>query len=91
MTSVRLAAAKDHAACSDLAAHHHEARWRGWRRTRIQNCCPRCGWFARDALPEPLAGLESWVDDAFAAIEGSPNEVRFDPLRSNPWDEADQQ
>ena len=50
-----------------------------------------CGWFARDALPEPLAGLESWVDDAFAAIEGSPNEVRFDPLRSNPWDEADQQ
>ena len=50
-----------------------------------------CGWFARDALPEPLAGLESWVDDAFAAIEGSPNEVRFDPLRSNPWDEVDQQ
>ena len=46
-----------------------------------------CGWFARDALPEPLAGLESWVDDAFAAIDGNLAEVRFDPPRSVPWQE----
>ena len=46
-----------------------------------------CGWFARDALPEPLAGLESCVDDAFAAIDGNLAEVRFDPPRSVPWQE----
>jgi len=46
-----------------------------------------CGWFARDALPEPLAGLESWVDDAFAAIDGNLAEVRFDAPRSLPWEE----
>ena len=46
-----------------------------------------CGWFARDALPEPLAGLEIWVDDAFAAIDGNLAEVRFDPPRSVPWQE----
>ena len=44
-----------------------------------------CGWFAREALPEPLAGLESWVDDAFAAIHGNLLGVRFDPPRSVPW------
>ena len=46
-----------------------------------------CGWVARDALPEPLAGLESWVDYAFAAIDGNLAEVRFDPPRSVPWQE----
>ena len=46
-----------------------------------------CGWFARDALPEPLAGLESWVDDAFAAIEGRTTGVRYDDPRSRPWEE----
>ena len=46
-----------------------------------------CGWFARDALHEPLAGLESWVDDAFAAIEGRTMGVRYDDPRSKPWEE----
>ncbi len=47
-----------------------------------------CGWFARDSLPEPLAGLETWVDDAFAAIEGRMTEVRYDGPRSKPWEEV---
>ncbi len=49
-----------------------------------------CGWFARDALPEPLAGLETWVEDAFAAIEGRLASVRFDSPRSMPWQEEPQ-
>jgi len=44
------------------------------------------GWFARDSLPEPLAGLESWVDTAFDAIEGKAKPAEFDPPRSLPWD-----
>ena len=43
----------DHHACDDLVAHHHEVHWRGWRRTRIQNGCPHCGWFARDISAWP--------------------------------------
>jgi ADP-ribose pyrophosphatase YjhB (NUDIX family) len=43
------------------------------------------GWFARDALPEPLAGFEQWGDLAFAAIEGRPAPVWFDPPRDPPW------
>ena len=46
-----------------------------------------CGWFARDALPAPVAGLDRWVDDACAAIDGNLAEVRFDPPRSVPWQE----
>ena len=49
-----------------------------------------CGWFARDSLPEPLAGLETWVEDAFAAIEGRLASVRFDSPRSMPWQEEPQ-
>ena len=49
-----------------------------------------CGWCARDSLPEPLAGLETWVEDAFAAIEGRLASVRFDSPRSMPWQEEPQ-
>ncbi|MDP7068188.1 MAG: NUDIX hydrolase N-terminal domain-containing protein [Acidimicrobiales bacterium] len=49
-----------------------------------------CGWFARDSLPAPLAGLESWVEDAFAAIEGRLAGVRFDAPRSMPWQDETQ-
>ena len=49
-----------------------------------------CGWFARDSLPEPLAGLETWVEDAFTAIEGRLASVRFDSPRSMPWQEEPQ-
>jgi len=45
------------------------------------------GWFARDSLPEPLAGLERWVDSAFAAIGGAAAATTFDMPRSFPWEE----
>jgi ADP-ribose pyrophosphatase YjhB (NUDIX family) len=43
------------------------------------------GWFADDALPEPLAGPERWVDLAFAAIRGEPVEPAFDRPRPETW------
>jgi ADP-ribose pyrophosphatase YjhB (NUDIX family) len=43
------------------------------------------GFFARDSLPEPLAGAARWVDLAFAAIEGRQVSAVFDPPRTPPW------
>src|SRR5690242_18521328 len=43
------------------------------------------GFFARDALPWPLAGGERWVDLAFAAINGEERAAEFDPPRTPPW------
>lgn len=43
------------------------------------------GFFARDALPWPLAGGERWVDLAFAAIDGEERPCEFDPPRTPPW------
>ncbi|HEY7136608.1 MAG TPA: NUDIX hydrolase N-terminal domain-containing protein [Acidimicrobiia bacterium] len=43
------------------------------------------GFFARDALPWPLAGGERWVDLAFAAINGEERAADFDPPRTPPW------
>ena len=43
------------------------------------------GWFARDALPTPMAGADLWRDFAFAAIDGTPMPVHFDPPRDRPW------
>jgi ADP-ribose pyrophosphatase YjhB (NUDIX family) len=43
------------------------------------------GWFAQDALPEPLAGFNRWVEAAFAAIRGEPIDVLFDPPRNPTW------
>lgn len=43
------------------------------------------GFFARDALPWPLAGGARWVDLAFAAIDGEKRPVEFDPPRTPPW------
>lgn len=43
--------------------------------------CLEVGWFAEDALPSPLAGVERWGRAAFAAIRGEPVEVVFDPPR----------
>lgn len=51
----------------DLAAHPLE--------------CADVGWFARDALPSPLAARDRWVPAAFAAIDGEPHDVIFDPPR----------
>lgn len=47
--------------------------------------CMDVGFFAADALPEPLAGGEGWTDLAFAAIRGDLAEVRFDPPRVPVW------
>ena len=47
--------------------------------------CLDVGWFAEDALPEPLAGGARWVPQAFRAIRGEPVEVLFDPPRDPPW------
>ena len=47
--------------------------------------CADVGWFAEDALPEPLAGFERWGPQAFAAIRGEPVEVQFDPPRPDVW------
>lgn len=46
------------------------------------------GWFAQDALPEPLAGYSQWGELAFAAIRGEPVPVLFDEPRDPPWREA---
>lgn len=54
-----------------LAAHPLEAR--------------AVGWFARDALPKPLAGPDRWVDLAFRAIAGDPLDVFFDAPRAETW------
>ena len=43
------------------------------------------GFFARDALPWPLAGGARWVDTAFAAIEGEQRPADFDLPRTPPW------
>jgi ADP-ribose pyrophosphatase YjhB (NUDIX family) len=47
--------------------------------------CRDVGWFAEDALPSPLAGIERWGPTAFAAIRGEPVEVAFDPPREPFW------
>jgi ADP-ribose pyrophosphatase YjhB (NUDIX family) len=39
------------------------------------------GFFGRDNLPEPLAGMGNWVEQAFAAIEGSEHPTQFDMPR----------
>jgi ADP-ribose pyrophosphatase YjhB (NUDIX family) len=43
------------------------------------------GFFARDRLPQPLAGAHRWVDLAFAAIGGEQRPCSFDPPRTPPW------
>ena len=43
------------------------------------------GWFGRDSLPQPLAGYDFWGEQAFAAIDGHPLEVKFDPPRDPVW------
>jgi ADP-ribose pyrophosphatase YjhB (NUDIX family) len=47
--------------------------------------CLGAGFFAEDALPEPLAGGAAWTQFAFAAIRGDLDDVQFDPPRSPVW------
>lgn len=46
--------------------------------------CLDVGWFAEDALPVPLAGVDRWKAAAFAAIRGEQVDVVFDPPRPSP-------
>jgi ADP-ribose pyrophosphatase YjhB (NUDIX family) len=45
------------------------------------------GWFAEDALPQPLAGWERWAPHAFRAIRGERVDVLFEPPRKPMWRE----
>jgi len=47
--------------------------------------CRDVGWFALDALPQPLAGAERWGTHVFAALRGEPVEVLFDRPRQPMW------
>jgi hypothetical protein len=43
------------------------------------------GWFAEDALPDPLAGGGHWEQMAFRALRGEPFDVVFDSPRPSTW------
>ena len=47
--------------------------------------CADVGWFAPDALPFPMAGVELWGDHVFAAIRGEPVDVLYHPVRKQVW------
>jgi ADP-ribose pyrophosphatase YjhB (NUDIX family) len=51
--------------------------------------CADAGWFARGALPDPLAGADRWVDAAFRAIDGEHVDPEFDMPRDPLWRDAD--
>ena len=43
------------------------------------------GFFARDDLPWPVAGIQRWGEFAFAAIDGKQLPASFEPPRTPPW------
>jgi ADP-ribose pyrophosphatase YjhB (NUDIX family) len=47
--------------------------------------CLDAGFFAEDALPDPLAGGQSWTELAFSAIRGDLGDAQFDPPRTPVW------
>jgi ADP-ribose pyrophosphatase YjhB (NUDIX family) len=47
------------------------------------------GFFAEDALPGYVAGVEQWGRLAFAAIRGEPVQVLYDRPRDPPWRPGD--
>ncbi len=47
--------------------------------------CADVGFFAEHDLPVPIAGADSWAENAFRAIRGEDVGVDFDPPRSPPW------
>jgi ADP-ribose pyrophosphatase YjhB (NUDIX family) len=48
--------------------------------------CRDVGWFAEDAMPEPLAGREQWAT-IFAALRGEDVPVFFDAPRDPVWEQ----
>ncbi|MBW8825519.1 MAG: NUDIX hydrolase N-terminal domain-containing protein [Acidobacteria bacterium] len=49
--------------------------------------CADAGWFSEDDLPSPLAGIDRWGPNAFAALRGEPVDVFFQPPRTPIWRE----
>ena len=49
--------------------------------------CSDVGFFAEDALPEPIVAPERWAPQAFAAIRGEDVPVVFDDVRDRPWEQ----
>jgi ADP-ribose pyrophosphatase YjhB (NUDIX family) len=47
--------------------------------------CADVGFFAEDDLPDPVAGVESWGEHAFAAIRGEVVDVQYDLPRPAVW------
>jgi ADP-ribose pyrophosphatase YjhB (NUDIX family) len=47
--------------------------------------CEDVGWFAPDALPEPLASSNHWGEHALAAIRGDDVGVLYDEPRPDVW------
>jgi len=47
------------------------------------------GFFGRDNLPWPLAGVQRWGELAFAAIDGQALPCDFDPPRTPVWRDLD--
>ena len=52
--------------------------------------CSDVGFFAEDSLPEPLIGVDRWVQRAFAAIRNEALDVEFDSVRVAPWEIEDE-
>ena len=52
--------------------------------------CSDVGFFAEDALPDPLIGVDRWVPRAFAAIRNEALDVEFDSVRVAPWEIEDE-
>jgi ADP-ribose pyrophosphatase YjhB (NUDIX family) len=48
------------------------------------------GWFAEEKLPEPVAGIGQWGEQAFRAIRGEDVRVLYDEPRERPWDQPGQ-
>jgi ADP-ribose pyrophosphatase YjhB (NUDIX family) len=44
------------------------------------------GWFAEEALPSPVAGIDQWGKHAFASIRGDDVDVLYDEPRDDPWE-----
>ncbi len=51
--------------------------------------CADVGWFGEDKLPSPLAGVDQWGRQAFAAIRGEAVDVLYDEPRPLPGSAAD--
>ena len=51
--------------------------------------CADVGWFGEDKLPSPLAGVDQWGRQAFAAIRGEDVGVLYDEPRDHPWSDDD--